>query len=119
MNLQDPKKLIFSKLSEISGVTVYQIRPEAIEVFPCITFSVNSNVPNYDLSKDITHQDDNIKVDIWGRTSSDTGILLSQVEEKMREINYLLSFNQDIADPSGISHITTQFTGTITSELSV
>ena len=117
--MDEPKAEIYDKLSEITQitvngtpktVTVYQQRPEVLESFPCITFNISSNVPKYQLDKDIGRQDIVVKVDLWAETSIESGLLLIAVEAKLKELDYLLSFNSDIADPEGYSHLTTQFT---------
>lgn len=112
--MTDPRKTIYETLSELTSdfptLKVFQQRPETIEVFPCITFNVESNIPTYNLSKDIANQVIVIKLDIWSESSNNGKDVLIAVEEKMREIDYRLTFNLDILDPSGIFHITTQFT---------
>lgn len=107
--MNDPKTEVFSKLSEIDDVTVYQERPEVLEVFPCITFRVFNNIPVKGLDRDIKKQDIVLKVDLWSETSAENSQLLTEVEEKLSELDYLLTFNQDVVDPSGIHHITTRF----------
>lgn len=108
--MTDPKETIYNKLSEVTGANVYQTRPEVIENLPAVTFNIQSNVPKYNLDKEIAKQDIVVKVDLWGNTSNDTAALLVQVEALMLELDYRLTFNQDLVDPSGISHLTTQFT---------
>lgn len=116
----EPKTTIYNKLKEITSievnegtraVSVVQERPEEIvldEVL-MVTFRINGNVPKYTLSKEVAKQDINVAVDIWAMSSIESGLLLIAVEEKMRELDYLLTFNMDIPDPKGYSRITTQF----------
>lgn len=111
--MTEPKSTIYAKLLEISTldplIKVYQGRPEKIATLPCITFNIESNVPNYALNKQVSHQSITVKIDIWAETSKQSGSILKMVIEKMLELNYRCTFNQDIEDPTGISHITTQF----------
>lgn len=116
----EPKSTIYAKLSEITSITVdgselpvkvFQERPDEIIVddFRVITFRISSNVPKYQLDKEIAKQDIQVSIDLWALSSIESGLLLVAVEEKMRELDYLLTFNMDVADPKGYSHITTQF----------
>lgn len=100
---------IYNKISEIPNVTVYQQRPKVLEVFPCITFNFESNVPTYTLDKDHGRENATVKIDIWTKSSVDASNILVFLEAKMLELDYILTFNTDILDPSGIFHITTQF----------
>lgn len=117
MNLVEPKQTIYEKINELvddfNDLDVYQGRPEVIEGLQngrrVITFYIANNVPEYDLDKVIERQNITVAVDIWANTSSESGELLVALEAKMKEINYLLSFNTDILDPDGISHLATQF----------
>jgi hypothetical protein len=106
----EPKKAIYTVLKTINGATVAQVRPEIIKTFPLITFSVLSNVPVYTLQNDIAIQDIEINVDVWGKTSKDTGALLPTIETKMRSLNYRLTGNTDIVDEEGYSHLVLRFT---------
>jgi hypothetical protein len=114
----EPKSFIKSILDEIEfdeletplNVTVYLERPSVIVQFPSITFSILSNVPDYDLGNSINYQDIIIKLDIWADDSPTTGAILKLVENKMRENNYRLTFNSDRMDVSGKYHLTTRFT---------
>lgn len=107
--MENPRHIVFEKLDEIPGVTIYQNRPETIDTFPSITFSIQSNVPNYVLEKEISHQRIVIKLDIWANSSSEAEGVLDLAEAKMRELDFLLQFNQDVPDPDEICHLTTQF----------
>lgn len=116
----EPKSTIYNKLKEITSievnegaraVSVVQERPDEIVLdnLLMITFRINSNVPKYTLEKEVAKQDIEVAIDIWALSSIESGLLLIAVEEKMRELDYLLTFNMDIPDPKGYSHITTQF----------
>jgi hypothetical protein len=112
--MTEPKVTIYNKIHELvttyPTLSVYQARPEVIESFPTITFYISNNVPEYDLDKQIGRQDIMVAIDIWANTDAESSELLIALEAKMKEINYLLSFNSDILDPDGYSHLTTQFT---------
>jgi hypothetical protein len=111
--MTDPKQTIYEKLIGITTANVYQNQPEEFEDLdtkPSITFEVFNNVPVHTLDKDIPKQDIRIKIDIWGKTSGITGDILNQVVTEMLELDYTCTFNQDLKDPTGISHLTTQFT---------
>jgi len=107
----EPKASIFTKLKEINGITVYQIRPEilSIDLFPIVTFFVSSNVPEYDLKGNIGTQDIEITIDIWGKTSQSTGVIMKSVVSKMLDLSYLCTHNMDVQDPEGFSHLNLRF----------
>ncbi len=105
----EPKSLIYTKLSELS-TPVFQDRPEVLEQMPCIAFSISSNIPQYDLDSDIGTQNINVNVDIFAKTSTESGDIFKLVELKMREIKYLCTLNADVPDPEGYSHLRLQFT---------
>ena len=107
--LVEPKKAIMTILNTV-GTTVYQARPEVIEVFPCITFEVSNNAPQYTLEKEIGKQDIDVTIHIWGKTSKETGSLLTTLETKMRNSNYTLLGSSDLVDTEGYSHLVTRFT---------
>ena len=65
----EPKKQIYSILSQIPGIKVYQIRPERIAVFPSVTFYVSNNTPSYCLDHTVGRKNIEITVDIWGKNS--------------------------------------------------
>lgn len=109
----DYKPIIFSKISELTSqftdLNVYQRRPEVIAEFPTVTFYLIVNSPDYDLDKEIGRQNVTVVIDIWTETSSEGAAILAALEEKMKEINYLLSDSPDILDPDGGSHIVSTF----------
>jgi hypothetical protein len=109
----EPKAEVYSILSTVTveglDINVYQARPEIIESFPSVTFFISSNVPSYDLSREVGPQDIEVTVDIWAETSSDSGLIFKAVESAMKESDYRLTFSTDVADPDGISHINTVF----------
>jgi hypothetical protein len=104
----EPKATIYSLLTTVCD-TVYQVRPEVLSVFPCITFQISNNTPVYELEKEIGYQDIDTMIDIWDTTSSGTGKLLVDVQDMMLDEGYRLTFATDVPDPEGISHISTIF----------
>lgn len=106
--MYEPKKDLYSLLSEISDVTVYQARPEIEMALPCIIFHVIGNTPEYVLEKSIGYQDVEVVIDIYASTSKESGELLTTLESKMMEDEYRLVFSSDILDDT-CSHITTRF----------
>lgn len=107
--MYEPKKDIYTILSDIEGVVVYQNRPEVLKEFPCITFRIAENIPEYVLDKDIGYQEIVVAIDIFSETSKESGSLLATLVEDMLEEGYRLTFSMDVDDPDGYSHITTRF----------
>ncbi len=107
--MEDIKSALYNLLDEIEDVTILQGRPEVIASFPTVTFSISENTPRYTLDKDIGHQDISIDIDIWADTPSETGTLLSSIEEILRDEGYRLTFSSDLPDPEGKARITTVF----------
>ena len=103
------KKALYTKLKELKGVTVYQIRPEVIKSFPTIVFYISGNFPVYELESNIGYQDIDITLDIWTNNSEASGSLLAEVEELLRGEGYRLVGSNDVPDPDGKSRITTLF----------
>lgn len=119
--ITEPKKYIYNTLKAIDSliidgkeypVLVTQATPDEVidsENPLLIQFAIESNVPNYDLSKDNVKQDIVVKIDLYAQSSIETGLLLARVEQVMLDAGYLLVYNSDIPEPSGLHHITTQF----------
>lgn len=106
--MYEPKKDVYTILSGIEGVTVYQERPEIIKTLPCITFNIGSNVPEYVLERDIGLQNIEVVIDIWAETSKQSGSLLATLQDTMLENDYRLTFNMDLPEDD-LHHITTRF----------
>lgn len=106
------KSTIYSILTEIPDLRIFQERPDVIsdDVLPCVTFRVSNDVPTYTLDNDIGKKNIDVVIDIWGNDDDETSSIKVLVEAKMREFKYLLTFNSDIVEPSGGSHLTTVFT---------
>jgi hypothetical protein len=114
--MNDPKSTVYAKLKEIETLTVdghvktvqvYQPRPQELDLLEdsiLITFATSGDKPQYDIEGDIMKQDSQMRIDLWGLTSLDTTALLTAVESKMREIEFLLEDAFDTGDPKGYSH---------------
>jgi hypothetical protein len=106
-----PKSAVYTALSTITGVDVFQGSQKTIVNVPAITFYVSDNAVELNLSNEINSQAVQVNVDIWAATSAAADTLLSQVEAKMRGLGYRLSFTMDVPDPENICHINTRFDG--------
>lgn len=105
--MYQPKADLYNLLSELNA-TVYQARPEVIKTFPCVTFYIVGNTPEYELEREIGYQDIEVVVDIFAKTSTESGELLTSLESIMIEADYRLVFSSDVLEDD-ISHITTRF----------
>jgi hypothetical protein len=101
--MNDIKITIYNALKTITS-NVYQIRPEVIEQMPTITFTVNQDIPEYVLEKELARQQYQVTVDIWAKTTAETSTLYNSVESTMRNINFLCINSQDIPEPDGYAH---------------
>jgi len=104
-----PKADVYNKLKELTGVIVYQLRPEVLEDFPCVVFSIGNDNIMYFLSHDIAYQDIDLDIDIFAETSVETSGLLSDIEYKLRDLGYRLIQSRDVPDPDLISHVNARF----------
>lgn len=103
----EPKRDIYTILSEVTS-NVYQARPELAVEYPCMIFYISSNVPSYVLEKKIGYQEIEVTIDIYAKTSKESGSLLNSLVAKMLENNYRMVFNADVPNDE-VSHITTRF----------
>lgn len=108
--MEDTAKKVYDILKEIPNLNIYEVAPDEIEDFPSVTYYISSDIPNYSVDKTLEYQSVEVTIDFWGNTSVETNELLTLVEAKMREHNYLLVSNLDILDPDGRSHKNTRFT---------
>lgn len=106
-----PKSDIYAALATIPDVTVRQASQKVAGAIPSITFFVSDNALELNLDNEIARQDILITVDIFASNSANADNLLSQVEQKLRELGYRLSFVIDVPDPENIMHINSRFTG--------
>jgi hypothetical protein len=104
----EPKAELFATLKELD-VAVYQVRPEVLETFPCITFRVEENTPEYELEPEIGVQRIGVLIDIYAKTSIESGELLIELEELLRAEGYRLMNTFDLQEENGISHVVTVF----------
>jgi hypothetical protein len=104
-----PKKEVYDKLRELP-YTVIQGSQAVFNDLPAITFLVQNNAVNLDLSNEIASQDVIIGVDIWADKSETASSILVEVEAKMREIFYQLSSSLDVPNvDASIHHIACSF----------
>ena len=104
-----PKSDIYNSLKELSYF-VSQNQPEVFNDLPAIIFSVGNNDVNLDLDNTIISQDIEIVIDIWAEDSVTASTILSQVEEKMRNNNYKMSYSSDVPNITNLFHINSRFT---------
>lgn len=116
-----PKESLFNLLNTlkksdtnptgIDGLKVYQTFPDVFESLPTITFSVNNNMVEQDLSKNILYQDITFTIDIWGDTSSQCSDVLDKMESLLRDNNYKLTYSADVPNTDkNVRHIANRFT---------
>jgi len=108
------KSTVYATLSTLTGVSVSQGDQTVFNDLPAVTYNLSNNINNHDLSGNILSQDAEIKVDIWGTTSTEASGVLAQVAEVLLPIGYMLKYTQDVPNPSDdIFHITTRFRSTV------
>jgi hypothetical protein len=105
--MYEPKKDIYTILKSVTD-NVYQNFPEASDTLPCISFYMEGNTPTYTLDKEIGFQDISVIVDIWAKTSKETGELLISLESEMLENDFRMVFSSDLPEDN-LSHVTTRF----------
>lgn len=104
-----PKTDIYTSLKTLDYY-VSQAQPDTFNNLPAIIFKVGNNGVNVDLDKTIISQDIEIIIDIWAEDSVSASTVLSQVEELMRNNNYIMSFSSDIPNSGNLYHINCRFT---------
>lgn len=104
-----PKSDVYNSLKTLNYY-VSQTQPTEFNDLPAITFRVGDNSVNLDLDNTIISQDIEIVIDIWAEDSVTASTVLSQVEGKMREINYKMSFSSDVPNIGNLYHINCRFT---------
>lgn len=108
-----PKEEVYKILSELP-YWVSQRQPDKFTELPSIIFKCANNTVNPDLDNEILSQDLIIIIDIYAKTSSDATKILEEVESKMRENYYRMTFSSDeVPSNRGISRINTRFEKTI------
>lgn len=92
-------------------IFVSQDRPEVMEKLPAVTFYILDNFPIIDLSREVKTQKVQLVVDLWGDTSIVTGKLLTEVESRLRQRDYLLVSSRRVPDPEGVvlNHVVATF----------
>ena len=95
-----PKEEVYKALKSL-GYSCQQWTQAIFTKVPAITFYVGENSPEYTLSNEIAKQDIEIVIDIFANKSTDLSRILSEVEAKMRTINYRLTYVIDVPSPEG------------------
>ena len=108
-NIEVNKQTIFEALSTISGLNVYNTRPNADMQLPCVTFKMSDLKVEIDLSKDISNQSDEFTLDFFAEKSVDVTAFFISVEAVMRNLGYVLVFAGDVEDPDDVRHINARF----------
>lgn len=104
------KATIYSTLNTISGVSVSQSTQSVVNSFPAITFSLSDNQNTIDLDGDLLHQNTEITVDFWAKSSTTNSANMATAEAKLRAIGYRMSFASDVPDPDdSVFHVNTRF----------
>jgi len=104
-----PKSDIYNSLKTLNYY-VSQTQPTTFNDLPAIIFRVGDNSINVDLDNTIISQDIEIIIDIWAEDSVTASQVLSQVEEVMRQNNYIMSFSNDVPNTGNLFHINNRFT---------
>lgn len=108
------KATVFSTLSTLTGVAVSQSTQGLVNSFPAVTFALSDNENTIDLDANLLHQDVEITVDVWAKSSTVCSSTLSAAEAKLRAIGYRMTFMADIPDPDdSVFHISTRFTSLV------
>lgn len=104
-----PKEDIYTSLKEL-GYTVMQSSQRIFNDLPCVTFEILDNNISLFLDNTISKQDIIVKIDIWAESSIDATKILSEVEEKMRQNYYKMTFSGDIPNvDKSLFHVSTKF----------
>lgn len=104
-----PKSDIYNSLRTLNYY-VSQTQPPTFNNLPAIIFNVGNNSINVDLDNVINSQDIEVNIDIWAEDSVTASTVLSQVEEIMRNNNYIMSFSNDVPNVGNLFHIASRFT---------
>lgn len=108
-----PKEEVYKILSELP-YWVSQREPNKFKELPSIIFKCSNNAVNLDLDNEVSSQEIGIIIDIYAKTSSESTKILAEVETKMRENLYRMTFSSDeVPSNSGISRINARFDKTI------
>lgn len=108
-----PKEEVYQVLSKLP-YWISQREPNKFKELPTVIFRCSNNVVNLDLDNKISSQDIAIIIDVYAKTSSEATKILEEVESKMRENYYRMTFSSDeVPSNNGISRINTRFEKTI------
>lgn len=100
----------YAALSTIDGVDVSQGDQNVFNELPAVTFNLSNNFNNHALDGALLSQNAELKVDIWGNTSTEASGVLESVVAALLPLGYILSYTQDVPNPAdSIIHVTTRF----------
>lgn len=100
-----PKTDIYNSLKELNYF-VSQTQPHTFNNLPAIIFRVGNNSIETDLDNNIISQDIEIIIDIWAESSVEASKILSEVEEKLRQDFWNMTYSADIPNTGNLYHIT-------------
>lgn len=103
-----PKTDIYNSLNEL-GYYVAQTQPHTFTNLPAIIFRVGNNSVERDLQNNIISQDMEVIVDIWAESSVEASRILSEVEERLRQDFWKLTYSADIPNTGNLYHINLRF----------
>ena len=96
------KPIVYQKLLELEkDKTVKQVCDEGDQDWsklPCITYMELQNEPDEDADDEEYSSALAIKVDAWGKTSSEVSKIAMKVVQKMKEIGYIRTLYLDVTD---------------------
>lgn len=104
-----PKEEVYKILNKLN-YWVSSVQPDKFKELPSIIFKCDNNTINLDMDNQITSQEVVITIDIYAKRSSEATKILEEVESKMRENYYRMTFsNDDVPSRLGISRINARF----------
>ncbi len=98
------KTTIYNALKDIDGVNVYQMRPASDLELPVVLFRLTDLSVDTNLDSELVNQSEEYTIDIFATKTSEASQILSDVEETMRGLGYILTTCTDLDDPDGIAH---------------
>lgn len=105
-----PKKDIFDSLKAINNnYFVSQYQPPTFNTTPAIIFRLGDNAINTDLDNTIASQEIEIIIDVYGLDSVTVSNVLDEVENKLRTMEYRMTYCSDIPSTGNLHHINARF----------
>lgn len=107
--MKDYKKEVYEILSTLP-YNIVLASDNVFADFPVISYFLADNTPEYDLSNEILQQNINVNIDIWTNSSVKGSEILEELELKMREYKYRLTFSSDVPNiDMNVYHISCRF----------